>query len=150
MNLVALEMFAQAVRAGHKYHALGVAQIDRAPAGDHDLLARQDETETRDGFQYFQHRQRLVFLEGRSGDRIQDVHRHHVGADGFQFKGQVATVLARLAHPNDPAGADFDSGILQVTDGFKPVFKRVRGAMLREKAARTFQIVAVTFQARFF
>ena len=39
----------QRARPGHEDHALRVAQVHRASAGNHDFLPRQDESEARDG-----------------------------------------------------------------------------------------------------
>ena len=139
----------QRARASHEDHALRVAQVHGAPAGDHDLLARQNETEARDGLQNFHHGQRLVPGERRAGNGIEDVHGHDVRADGLQFKREVAAVGTRLAHADDAAGTNLDAGLFQVADGFEPVVERVRGAGLRKKAARAFEVVAVTFESGF-
>src|ERR1019366_5783735 len=58
-------------------------------------------------------------------------------------------VGARLAHADDAAGTNLDAGLFQIADGFQPVVERVRGAGLRKKAARAFEVVAVTFEAGF-
>jgi len=139
----------QRARPGHEDHALRVAQVYGAPAGDHDFLSRQNEPEARNGLQNFHDGQRFVFGEGRAGNRIKDVHGHDVRADGLQFKRQVAAVGARLAHADDAAGTNLDAGLFQIADGFEPVIERVCGAGVRKKAARTFEIMAVTFEAGF-
>ena len=125
----------QRARAGHEDHALRVAQIHGASAGNHDFLARQNETEARDGLQNFHHGQRLVLGERRAGDRIEDVHGHHVRADSLQLEREVAAVFARFAHADDAAGTNLDAGLLEITDGLQPIIEGVRGAGLREKAA---------------
>jgi hypothetical protein len=139
----------QRARAGHENHALRVAQVHGAAAGDHDFLSRQNKTEARDGLQNFHHRQRLVLGERRAGNGIEDVNGHDVRADGLEFKREVAAVFARLAHADDAAGTNLDAGLFQMADGLQPVLERVRGAGLREKAARAFEIVAVTFKPGF-
>ena len=139
----------QRARAGHEDHALRVAQVHGAAAGDHDFLPRQNETEARDGLQNFHDGQRFKFCKRRAGDRIEDVDGDDVRADGFQFKRKVAAVGARLAHADDAAGTNLDAGLFQVADGFEPVVERVRGAGLRKKAARAFEVVAVTFESGF-
>ncbi len=139
----------QRARAGHEDHALRVAQVHGAAAGDHDFLSRQNETEARDGLQNFHHGQRLILGERRAGNGIEDVHGHDVRADGLQFKREVAAVGTRLAHADDAAGTDLDAGLFQVADGFEPVVERVRGAGLRKKAARAFEVVTVTFESGF-
>jgi hypothetical protein len=43
-----------ALAPGQENQALQIAQVNRASAGDHDLLARQDEPETSDGLEDLQ------------------------------------------------------------------------------------------------
>jgi len=133
---------------GHENHALGIAQVGGAAPRHHDFLPGQDQTETRDGLEDFQDREGRVLGKGRAGNRVQDVHRHHIGADGLQLERQVAAIFAGFTHPDDAPGANLDASLLQVADGLQTVFKRVRGAGLGKEATRAFQVVAVTFHAR--
>ena len=135
-------------RAGHENHALGVAQIHRPPAGDHDFLPRQNEPETGDGFQDFHYGQGFVPREGRAGNRIENVDGNDVGADGLQFKRQVAAVGPGLAHADDAAGANLDAGLFQIADRLQAVVEGVGGTGLGEKTARAFEVVPVAFQSR--
>ena len=95
-------------------------------------------------------KKRREFGKWRAGNRIEDIDGHDVCADGFQFKREVAAVGARLAHADDAAGTNLDAGLFQIADGLQPIVERVRGAGLREKIARAFEIVAVAFHAGFF
>src|SRR5579884_1013107 len=139
----------QCAGARCEHHSLHVAQIHRASARDHDFLPRQNEPETRDRLQDFHRRQWRRLLERRAGNRVQDVNRHNICADFPQREGKVATVRARLAHANDSTGTNLDAGVLQEPDGRQTIIVSVRCALVREKAARSFQVMPVTFQPRF-
>ena len=135
--------------AGHENHALRVAQVHRASAGNHDFLPRQNEPEARDGLQDFQDGQGRILFKRRAGDGIEDVDGHDVRADFLERKREVAAVFARLAHADDAAGTNLDAGLFQIADGFEAVVVGVGGAGLREKPARTFEIVAVALDPGF-
>ena len=76
-------------------------------------------------------------------DRLVDV---KIRPDLAEGKGEVAAILAGLTHADNAARANLDAGFLEVTDGLQTILESVRGAMLREEAARAFQIVAVTLE----
>jgi len=137
----------QRAGAGHENHALRVAQVHRAPAGNHDFLSRQNEPETRDGLQNFQGGQGRVLRKRRAGNRVEDIDGHDIRADFPERKGEVAAVLARFAHADDAAGTNLNAGLFEIADGFKAVVVGVRGAGLREKTARTFEIMTVALNA---
>src|SRR5208283_1928896 len=120
----------------------------RAPAGNHDLLPGQNETEAGDGLQYFQDRQWLVLFIRRAGNRIENIDGHDVGTDLLEGKRKVAAVLARLAHANDAAGTNLEAGFFQIADGFEAVVVGVRGAGFWKKTAGTLQVMAITLDSR--
>ena len=129
-------------------HALRVAQVHGAAAGDHDFLAGQNEPETGDGFQDFPDGQGRIAGKRRARNGIEDVDGHHIGANGLQLKRQgLAPVLARFAHADDATGTNLDASLFEMADGLQPIVEGGDRRGLREKPARAFQVMAVAFHA---
>src|SRR5438270_626485 len=70
--------------------------------------------------------------------------------DFFQREGELAAITPGLAHPEDSAGADFNSSLFEVTDGVNAFLISMGGADFGEKAAGAFEIVIVTFATGLF
>ena len=143
------EVIADHERAGasHEDHALEIAEIYGASAGDHDFLFRENEAEAGDCFEDFEGREARFVGVGRAGDRIEDIDGDDICAEVAEREGEIASVFMGFTHADDSAGADFDAGGFEMLDGFDAVLVGVGGADVREKALRTFEIVVVALEA---
>src|SRR5258706_2553793 len=137
----------QCAGAGHKDHALHVAQINRSAAGDHDFLPRQDKTETGNRLENLQRSQRLLLAERRAFNRIENVNRNDIRPQLLKREGEFAAIFSRFAHAQNSPRTDFNPGLFQVLDGLYAFLIGVRGANLRKKPLRTFEVVIVTLQS---
>jgi len=131
-----------AVGAGGKALILLFAQL-LPPAGHTDDRLGVDEAKQGHSGQDFRQGQRLQCSQWCSRNGGENIDRDRGDLKLAQFQGQIDAVRHRLAHADDPAGAERHPGPPRQLEGLNLVRPGVGGADLGEKTLAGFQVAMV-------